>query len=189
MSQNAFTRAQLRDPENPFNSVMFKPWVMVAIDGLQVRLHETYCPDCNETLLFRKYYASKAALLWEHSNTDEGVKRRDDALSLSTFDLYLQTVQSPAWVSSGPLELINIRSNLPAFVKEFFSNSKSIFTSPYAMHKGKTLGDGSTVLGNFCPYCKTELHPPRGSALTTLMVTTDGQEPALYPAVFVCQLG
>ena len=187
MSKNTFTRSELRLPENPYHSVLSQPWAMVAIGGLMARLHYVECPQCNSPSLFRRYFADMVALLAPQENTPEWTERRSSLSTANTIDLAMMAADSPALIYCGPHELKGLRTSLPSFVRDFFTESKAALAYPLAMQKGVAGPDGEKVMGDFCPHCQAELTGRLGDVLTTVIVTK-GNEPCLMPVPVICQL-
>jgi hypothetical protein len=156
---------QLQDLDgSAFSTARRAPWAMVALGPVYVGLHRSTCHQCDEESLVRTYGADKVALLHEDSTEQSALRQelgRADAIALA-----LKAIESPCWVTSGPLQIKGQATPPAAFVREFSKRVSTTLFLPMAQHK---LFQG--LLGSVCPSCQAELGPQRRPNELTLAVT------------------
>jgi ribosomal protein S27AE len=190
MSQPVYALSELRLEENPFHSALSKPWGMIVMGGLLVRLHLVACGECGATSLLRRYYADKVALLWPDDGTPEATTQRETLGRAKSYEHAMMVMNAPCWVHGGPYELKNLRTGLPGYVQDYFKSTKQLLAHPLATKKSVVNSEGVKVLTDFCPHCDAAIDDSKhmSNATTTLMVTSGDGEPVLLPIPLVCEL-
>lgn len=159
----------LQDLEgSAYSSARRVSWAMVFLGPVYVGLHRSTCRQCDEDSLARTYGADKVALLHEDLPEHAGLRSelgRADAIALA-----LKTIDSPCWVTGGPLQIKGQATPPAAFVREFSKRVSTKLFLPMAQHK---LVQG--LLGSVCPSCHAELGPQcRPNELSLAVTDTRG---------------
>lgn len=150
--------------ESAYSSARKTPWAMVLLGPVYVGLHRSTCSHCDEDSLVRTYGADKVALL--HEDSQENYEKRKELGRADAIAIVQKTIDSPCWVTGGPLNLMGQATPPAAFVREFCKRVSTSLFLPTAQHKLF-----NSLLGSVCPSCQSELGPQRRPNELILAVT------------------
>lgn len=169
-----------------FASVRTQPWLMVLLGPLMVGLHRCECP-CGQVSLARQYLAGTAALLAQDSCDDAARVARQALGSADSLELATRVMESPCWVTGGPLAIRSPRTAVAAHVRESLGAATESLALPLAPHR-RVVVDAAEVVGSVCPTCGEPVAPPSEGRPVVLAVVTDRHGADMRPVPMVACL-
>ncbi|WP_454912715.1 hypothetical protein [Variovorax gossypii] len=170
----------------PFESVRTQPWLMVLLGPLMVGLHRCEC-SCGQVSLARQYLAGTAALIAQDSSGDAARVARQALGAADSLELATHVMESPCWVTGGPLAIRSPRTAVAAHVRESMNTAAESLSLPLAPHR-RLVVDAAQVVGSVCPACGEPVVPPTVGRPVVLAVATDQHGADMRPVPMVACL-